>query len=426
MRIPFFSKAEPKTNILRLNEYDAASTGVYKYNYLYSGRYGSLGRYFPLDMLMYPALYSVLSKITSSIACLPIQAVDAEGHLYDKVTAGVEKARINRIMGIFNRPNLYYPIRYNFFERIVSDLVMDGNAYLYAGKNNGGELLTLNLATPQSVTISRLSDDRLRYHIQLDDHHQVLAVTNNEVTHIKIGQHYQGYDLDAALRGIPPLLVLSSSVDIGRQSDQYIKQFFRNSTNGEVFLTIPDKRLTDEQMNQAMKKIEKCRRDGKSTISLLEGVEPKFQNQKSAQDKGLKDLRDQQVRFVASAYGLPPELCGVGDVKSIEITNRLFYRHCLIKYITAIEEAFSNLLPAGFYFKFDLTQFLRGDTDTTLKLVQAGLGGSQTQPFMTRNEARRMLGLTPMPDDDFDEIKEAVVVEAGGNASADNDDDDEV
>ena len=121
-----------------------------------------------------------------------------------------------------------------------------------------------------------------------------------------------------------------------------------------------------------------------------------------------------------------PPSCGVGDVKSIEITNRLFYRHCLIKYITAIEEAFSNLLPAGFYFKFDLTQFLRGDTDTTLKLVQAGLGGSQTQPFMTRNEARRMLGLTPMPDDDFDEIKEAVVVEAGGNASADNDDDDEV
>ena len=114
MRIPFFSSPKVKTNVLRLNEYETAKSGVYKYSYIYSNQFKGLGRHFPIEALQYPALYSVLSKITSTIACLPIQAVDAEGHLYDKVTTGVEKARINRLMGILNRPSIYYPIRYNF------------------------------------------------------------------------------------------------------------------------------------------------------------------------------------------------------------------------------------------------------------------------------------------------------------------------
>lgn len=405
-----------KTNIASLNE--MSYEGLGKYNYYYIGKYGGPSKYFPLQAMQYHVLYSVLSKITSSIASLPLRVVDMEGHLYDQVTSGEEADRIARVLRMLNRPNAHYTQRYNFFERIASALVMDGNAYMFAPRNRDGDVLYIKLAIPSSVTIQQVGKDRLQYTVQLENENANIKPYNDDIIHIRLGQHYYGYDIDSDLKGLPPLLVLSSSVDIGRQSDIYVRQFFKNSTNGEVFLSIPNEHLNSDQLAQQIKKIEKARRKGSSTISLTEGLDIKFPNaQKSPQDKGLKDLRDQQVRFLASAYGVPPELCGVGDPKSLETTNRMFYRHCLIKYVTVIEEAFTNLLPEGYKFKFDLSQFLRGDMETTLKLVQSGLGGSQTQPYMTRNQALELLGLPTRPEAEFDEVIPAVVETAGGNTN---------
>ena len=80
-----------------------------------------------------------------------------------------------------------------------------------------------------------------------------------------------------------------------------------------------------------------------------------------------------------------------------------------------IEQALSTFLPSGYYVKFNMNQFLRGDIKTTLELVREGLGGSRGAPFMTRNMALRLLGLPPMKDEEFDRVLDAAIVRAKNN-----------
>lgn len=421
MRIPFFSK-KPVVKMATLSDYYSNQSSVtYRHNYYYAQAYAGANRYLPIDALSYPALYSVLTKITSSIASLPFKVRDSDGYNYKhKPPSVLVKARIDLALQALNSPNEHYPNSYNFMERIASALVMDGNAYIIPTRNQVGVVTKLTLGLPYSVTINNKNKGGYEYVLQIENSSKPITVSPKDITHIKLGQYYYGQEADTNLKGMPPMLVLSSTADIGKLSDDYIKQFFSNSTNGEVFMTVPMDSLNNDQMLQQLKKVEQSRGKGASTIALTEGIDIKFPPVKSAQDKGLMDLRDQQVRFMASAFGVPSELCGVGTINNIETTNRMFYRYCLLRYITAIEQAFSAYLPEGYNFVFDTTQLLRGDTETMLKIIHSGLGASQAQPYMTRNRALELLGEDKRPEPEFDKVMPAVVVQAGNNLTQDD------
>ena len=389
--------------------------GVLPYEYNYYARYpfGSSSAFLPTYFLQSTALFSTVKHITSAIATLPIQIVNKEGFLYSDVERNINiKNEIERLIEIFDSPNEFYETRYVFYERIASSLVLDGNAYLIPYLDNRGNLTELKLALPQSVTI--LADGT--YQLDLEYENQTIKMRREAVLHLRLNNLYQSSQHDTlSLRGVPPITLLSTTIDISKKSDSYISQFFSNSSNGEIFLTAPSGLMQDNQASQMINKMEQFRRQSKSTLLLPDGVNVTIPRQKTAQDKNLAELRNQQIKFFASAYGIPAELCGVGEVKSVEQTNRLFHRYCLMSYITVIEQALTTFLPYGYYAKFDMNQFLRGDTRTTLELVREGLGGSQGTPFLTRNMALRLLGLTPVRDAKFDEVLDAAIVRARNN-----------
>lgn len=371
----------------------------------------------PLHQFRYPALYTAVSKIATSIATMPIRVVDENGYSYQQVAKNKVKASIRRRLQVLNSPNPLYPTPYAFWERLATSLAIYANAYIVPQRNSVGDLLGLELGVPQSAYIVRGGvPGNPNYVLNTEYSNNRLVIPHNKIIHIKVNAHYIGEQQDDySLRGIPPVVSLRTTIDLGDKSNEYIREFFSNSTNGEVYIEATDAILQEDQKVQLIERIEEIRRSGKSTIVLPEGAKAVHPSQRSAQDKNLADLRNQQVSFFAAAYGIPPELCGVGALKDIETTNRVFYRYCLSQYLTAIEQAFSNLFPDGYYFSFDITSLLKGDIKTCKEIVQLGLGGSQATPFLTRNEARRMLNYPPIDNPEFDIVQKAVVDQSDSN-----------
>lgn len=109
------------------------------------------------------------------------------------------------------------------------------------------------------------------------------------------------------------------------------------------------------------------------------------------------DSRRFSIQEVARAFGVPPEMLyqqGGGALASQVETARAYVDGGLAQWLRAWEsELTRKLLPPGQYLRMDVDVLLRGnlvDKGTAFaKLVLAGV--------MSQNDARRRMGLPPLP-----------------------------
>jgi HK97 family phage portal protein len=124
---------------------------------------------------------------------------------------------------------------------------------------------------------------------------------------------------------------------------------------------------------------------------------------------GLRDmefdaLRQRALEDVARAFRVPPQI--VGDLSRATYSNaeqmgRQFLSLCLLPWLEAWESALTRaLVPAAEREKVELefvvADLLRGDTAARFASYRTATGGS----VMTRNEARGLEGLPPLPEGD--------------------------
>lgn len=105
---------------------------------------------------------------------------------------------------------------------------------------------------------------------------------------------------------------------------------------------------------------------------------------------------------IARMFGIPDRyLLAAVDGTSMTYTNmtdvdRQFIRYTLMSYLTAIEDAFTELLPRGQRAKFNLDAFFRGSTKERYDAHKIALDAG----FMTKDEVRAFEDLPPLNEGD--------------------------
>lgn len=137
----------------------------------------------------------------------------------------------------------------------------------------------------------------------------------------------------------------------------------------------------------------------RSYIKIVEGLSGSVQNIPSEFNEILKAL-DAEIleRNIASAFGVPNALVGIGDNKSVYKDNMndiiiSFFQEVIIpRYLKPISEALTlNLLPEGMRLRFD------EDTIPKLQIARAqGLANLEKVSSLTNNEKREMFGFPPL------------------------------
>jgi HK97 family phage portal protein len=119
----------------------------------------------------------------------------------------------------------------------------------------------------------------------------------------------------------------------------------------------------------------------------------------SPKDMQMLESRSFSIQDICRIFGIPATflLATSGDSQTyanLETVNRAFVNFTLMTYFGCIEDAFSALLPANVVARFDLDNFLRGDTTSRYNAYESGIRAG----WLTRNEVRQYEGLTPLPN----------------------------
>lgn len=158
------------------------------------------------------------------------------------------------------------------------------------------------------------------------------------------------------------------------------------------------------------------------SIPLLEDgmkIEPFQTNWKEAEwAESVKLSRE----AVAAAYGVNPSLIWHSSTQtyaSAKDNARALYAECLGPVIQMLQQRINSfLLPMlgadrSTYVEFDLQEKLKGSFEERAAIYQSAVGG----PYLTRDEVRAELNLTPLPDGQGEQIITPLNVITGGQAS---------
>lgn len=125
---------------------------------------------------------------------------------------------------------------------------------------------------------------------------------------------------------------------------------------------------------------------------------------------------------VAAAYGVNPSLIWHSNTQTYASSKdnaRALYAECLGPVLQMLQQRINAfLLPMigadpNTYVEFDLTEKLKGSFEERASIYQSAVGG----PYLTRDEVRAELNLTPLPDGQGEQIITPLNVVTGGQAS---------
>lgn len=212
--------------------------------------------------------------------------------------------------------------------------------------------------------------------------------------------HIKGLQLPGSIVGINPIEALRVTLGLARAADLYGASYFQNSANPGGVISVPGQLDPDE--TEAMAQSWKSAHQGVDAAwlpaVLTEGA-TWTQIAIKPDDAQFIQSRQMSRAEVATIFRIPPHMMGDVDRTSswgagIEQQELGFVRITLLGWLRRFELALSDLLPAGEYVKFDLSERLRGDTlQRSQGYVLARNGG-----WLNVDEIRAKEDMPPLPD----------------------------
>lgn len=171
-------------------------------------------------------IYSVVSLISSDIAGMQF-----------KSTPYVES--------VLNKPN---PLinQFNFWQSVVAQMLLYGNAYVTINKNGSNQVSGLELLQDYQVQNVIVSDDgsELTYAVHYDDNRQDTWFSSGEILHFKLVT--VGSDSNDKWFGKSPLTALAPELGIQNLSNKLTQETLKNGINPSVLLKVPEAQLDKE------------------------------------------------------------------------------------------------------------------------------------------------------------------------------------
>ena len=314
--------------------------------------------------LQITAVWSCVKVISETIASLPISLYEKDIKNKKSVLFGNP---LHTLVG--EQPSSLYN-SFNFFEKCLIDLCLDGNFYAYIERNNGGLPTQIIPIQCEDVDVYVSPDGREVYY----------QITQNTVIPYpitgKVGAnnmlHIKGLSCDGIV-GKAPIQSAAESLGVSLSIEKFAGSFFKNGASIGGILKHPGtlKPETAKRLRAAWNQTYSGSINAGKTAILEEGMDfiPRMIPNNQAQ---FLETRQYQVSDIARIFRVPNHM--INDLSkisysSIEAQQIDFVVHTITPWIKRIETALNQkLIPVKQkgkqYFKFNLNALLRGDSKT--------------------------------------------------------------
>lgn len=375
------AEAEPKQQ--------AAVGADYKQNVVWANT--------PTRAMKIAAVFRAVNIISSGLATLKIEYKRkdrAKG--YFKIDNGKAGSKLNYLLSV--RPNSRLNA-YEFKKNLVSQILLQGNAYVLPVKNILGEVEALYLLTPGSVAHDIYSNT-----YQIADPVNMIStvVSADEILHFKNVSNDGGYT------GLSTVSYAALTLGIAATSDsETLKRF---ATGGRFKAILKNNTSTkgwgeyqDEQLKAHGEDLQEAISRGDDILAVKGDVEVSPLSMSSA-DMQFLESRKFTIREIARFFNVPPSKLmddTNSNYKTAELSNVDFYSEALKPLVEAIISEFSAKLLnewnfQEYKFRFDLSSIYTLDLDSKAKWDKSRLENG----VASVNDLRRESDIEPIEKGD--------------------------
>lgn len=327
------------------------------------------------------AVWACVRLLSETVASLPV-------HVYRKKPNGDRFQDTEHWMArLMSRKVNRYQTKVEFFETVMLNLALHGNAYVKITRVNG-EITNLLPLMSSQVEPTLMTDGSVIYTYRNDGN--VTVYSAESIWHLKLYGN--------GVIGKSPLAFARNIIGIAQAAEQTVTSVYSNGGKRSGVLTL-DELLTREQRDAIRENFSSLTTGDNSRLLVLE-MGMKFEPiSMSPQDIELLQSRRFQLEEICRWFGVPSVL--VNDTSGsttwgtgVEQLVAGFYKLNLRPYLERIESSVSaNLFSADesrqYEFEFDFDGLLRSDLKTRLEGYRTAVAGT----ILTPNEVRKMEGL---------------------------------
>lgn len=336
--------------------------------------------------LQVSSVYAAVRLRARQVASLPL-------HVYERQADGGKRRATNHPLYelLHNQPNPWQT-SYEWREYMEASRLLRGNAYAEIRPGPRGAVDQLWPLDPDRMRVEVASStERPRYRYRQRDGTERVLVAD-EVLHIR------GFSRDGIV-GLSPLDLMAEAVGLAKVAERHSAASLANGGAPSVVLTHASK-LTPEARVQLEKSWRRAyggdNRGGAAVLDSGLDVKPL---QLTSEQVQLMEQRKFSVTDIARWFDVPPHMIGDLDratFSNIEQQSIEFATLRLRPDLVAWEQAIRRdlIVAADRYFaEFALDGLLRGDSAARSAYYQGGIQNG----WMTRNEARLLENLNPLP-----------------------------
>ena len=338
--------------------------------------------------LTFSAVYACVRIISESIASLPINVYleEADGDRILQKNHPVQKL-------LARKPNNYMT-SYTFKDVILTNLLLEGNAYFLIVRDGSARPIELICLDPSKVEVYR-HEGQLYYKIEGED----ATILQDDMLHF-VGLSFDG------LKGRSVLNSQRATIGTSIAANVTAGNVLGNTTQVGGIIKHPGKLSAEaiERLRTSWNNTYQGPFAAGKTAILEEGMtfEPSRIN---AQDRQLLESRRFQVEEIARIFKVPLSLIGhlekAANYSSIEALSIDFVRFTLTPYIVSIEEEMNRKLfreneQDEHYVKIQVEGLLRGDSNARANFYKQMID----MGVLSINEVRKLENLNRIENGD--------------------------
>jgi HK97 family phage portal protein len=293
----------------------------------------------------------------------------------------------------------------HLLHHIKLSLLVHGNALVAKVRGGDREAPPVMLWPLNWATVSAYGDGRIEFWSTTQFGGQERFIRAEDT------MHFAWPGPDGGEVGVSPLEKLGVTIRLEDATQRHQTALFKNGTRPSMAVTVEQEKSNIEALEFARDRVEAMHKGvDNSGKTFFMGANVKVQPLSlSPVETALNDQRKLNREEVGAVYDLAGPLMNDlehGTFSNVQVLLDSLYRDVLPPWLVLIQQTFQAQLIdqqpewTDRFLEFDLTDKLKGDPvelATSLKLqVEAGL--------LTRNEARRILNLPPMPEAEADAL----------------------
>lgn len=274
--------------------------------------------------------------------------------------------------------------RKNFIYHIVTQMLTSGNSVVVPIINSTGYFQDFKIL--ETGKLSYYSADNYNYTI----HYNGKILMPDEILHFKVcpdeRQPYIG-------KGYAELV--KSSIETLLQSTATKKGFLKSEWKPSLIMSVASDidELADEELRKKMlDSYVKTTEAGEPWVIPAGEIEIKEVKPLTLNDLAIQDSIELDIKSIASAYGVPPFMVGVGTFNKDEYNN--FISTTIMSIATEIQQEMTIklLYSPDLYFKFNQKSLMQYQLSEKMSFVKDMIGGG----MLNRNEGRTEFDYSPV------------------------------